>query len=210
MTCHKITTLKHGDFFGETSLLNETPRSATIISSEQSILWGLFKPDLLNLFDSDPKLGLRLIFRLSQIVAERLRLINIFYMRNSIMNYKFLYRILIPLFLGSLFLFAAIKLFSLLSPFLIAYVLFFILKPLVNLLEQRGLNHILSVSLVFFTAFGFLAMFFIIFIPAVASEVSSIQSKLDVYMKVLLDKFNSFKISLSDFSDSLSLLFSRR
>ncbi|MBN1291240.1 MAG: cyclic nucleotide-binding domain-containing protein [Candidatus Latescibacteria bacterium] len=76
MTCHKITTLNHGDFFGETSLLNETPRSATIISAEQSVLWGLFKPDLLNLFDSDPKLGLRLIFRLSQIVAERLRLLN--------------------------------------------------------------------------------------------------------------------------------------
>ena len=76
LTCRKITILRHGDFFGETSLLNETPRSATIVSANSSILWGLFKPDLLNLLDSDPKLGVRLIFRLSQIVAERLRLLN--------------------------------------------------------------------------------------------------------------------------------------
>jgi len=76
LTCSKITVLHHGDFFGETSLLNETPRSATIVSVKPSILWGLFKPDLLNLIDSDPKLGVRLIFRLSQIVAERLRLLN--------------------------------------------------------------------------------------------------------------------------------------
>lgn len=76
LTCSKITSLHHGDFFGETSLLNETPRSATIVSGKPSVLWGLFKPDLLNLIDSDPKLGVRLIFRLSQIVAERLRLLN--------------------------------------------------------------------------------------------------------------------------------------
>ena len=76
LTCSKITTLQHGDFFGETSLLNETPRSATIVSGKSSVLWGHFKPDLLNLIDSDPKLGVRLIFRLSQIVAERLRLLN--------------------------------------------------------------------------------------------------------------------------------------
>lgn len=76
LTCSKITTLHHGDFFGETSLLNETPRSATIVSGNSSVLWGLFKPDLLNLIDSDQKLGVRLIFRLSQIVAERLRLLN--------------------------------------------------------------------------------------------------------------------------------------
>jgi len=76
LTCSKITVLHHGDFFGETSLLNETPRSATIVCVKPSLLWGLFKPDLLNLIDSDPKLGVRLIFRLSQIVAERLRLLN--------------------------------------------------------------------------------------------------------------------------------------
>jgi len=72
----KIASLNKGDFFGDISLLNESPRSATIVASQKTVLYGLFKPDLLNLMDSDPKLGQRLVYRLAQIVAERLRLIN--------------------------------------------------------------------------------------------------------------------------------------
>ena len=73
-TRRKITILKPGDFFGEISLLNDSCRSATVVASQKAILLGLFRPDLLSVMDSDPKLGLRFIYRLSQIVAERLRL----------------------------------------------------------------------------------------------------------------------------------------
>ena len=76
MTRYKISVLSKGDFFGETSLLNESPRSATIITSQQSTLWGLFKPELMSLMDSDPQFGLRFVYRLSQVVAERLRIAN--------------------------------------------------------------------------------------------------------------------------------------
>ena len=76
MICKKIATLNKGDFFGDISLLNESPRSGTVVASQKTVLYGLFKPDLLNLMDSDPKLGQRLVYRLAQIVAERLRLIN--------------------------------------------------------------------------------------------------------------------------------------
>jgi len=76
MTRYKISVLSKGDFFGETSLLNESPRSATIIASAQSTLWGLFKPELMSLMDSDTDFGLRFTFRLSQVVAERLRFAN--------------------------------------------------------------------------------------------------------------------------------------
>ena len=74
LTRRKIAILKPGDFFGEISLLNDSSRSATAVSSHKSVLFGLFRPDLLGVMDSDPKLGLRLIYCLSQIVAERLRL----------------------------------------------------------------------------------------------------------------------------------------
>jgi len=76
MIRNKIATLNKGDFFGDISLLNESPRSGTVLASKKTVLYGLFKPDLLNLMDSDPKLGQRLVYRLAQIVAERLRLIN--------------------------------------------------------------------------------------------------------------------------------------
>ena len=42
-----------------------------IVSS--TVLLGFFKTDLLNLMDSDPKLGVRFVYQLARIVAERLR-----------------------------------------------------------------------------------------------------------------------------------------
>ena len=74
MTKRKIASMKSGDFFGEIALLNDSKRSATITAARKSRLFCLFRPDLLSVMDSDPKLGMRLIYRLSQIVAERLRL----------------------------------------------------------------------------------------------------------------------------------------
>jgi len=76
-TKKKITSLSSGDFFGEIALLNDSPRSATVISSGNSVLYGLFRPDLLGVIDSDPKLGSKLFFNVAQILAERLRLTNL-------------------------------------------------------------------------------------------------------------------------------------
>jgi len=77
MTRRKIAEIHRGDFFGEISLLNDSPRSATTVALTKTTLFGLFRPDLLGLIDSDTKLGFRFIYRLSQIVAERLRLTSL-------------------------------------------------------------------------------------------------------------------------------------
>ena len=76
LTCKKIAAMDTGDFFGEISLLNDSPRSATVVSTTETTLLGLFRHDLLELMKSDPRLGLHLVYRLSQIVAERLRIYN--------------------------------------------------------------------------------------------------------------------------------------
>ncbi|MFC1511566.1 cyclic nucleotide-binding domain-containing protein [Candidatus Latescibacterota bacterium] len=76
MTKARITDLSTGDFFGEISLLNESPRSATVVAEKQSVLFGFFRSDLLALMDSDPKLGVRLVYQIARIVAERLRLVT--------------------------------------------------------------------------------------------------------------------------------------
>jgi CRP-like cAMP-binding protein len=78
MTKRKIIDLGVGDFFGEMSLLNDSPRSATVISTSKSTLLGLFRHDLLELMNSDPSLGVKLVYRLAQIVSERLRHMNEF------------------------------------------------------------------------------------------------------------------------------------
>lgn len=67
-----LAELRDGDFFGEIALLNETPRSATARAATASTLWGLFQPDLLDLLERDPRLGVKLMVRLAQIAGQRL------------------------------------------------------------------------------------------------------------------------------------------
>lgn len=76
LTRTKIAELSEGDFFGEMALLNDIARSATIVAEKPTTLFGLFRSDLLSLMDSDPKLGVRVVYQLAKIVAERLRNIN--------------------------------------------------------------------------------------------------------------------------------------
>lgn len=67
-----LAELTDGDFFGELALLNETPRSATAISRADSVLYGLFRPDLLDLVERDPSLGVQILLRMGQVLSERL------------------------------------------------------------------------------------------------------------------------------------------
>lgn len=71
-TGETLAELTDGDFFGELALLNETPRSATAISRVDSVLYGLFRPDLLDLVERDPSLGVQVLLRMGQVLSERL------------------------------------------------------------------------------------------------------------------------------------------
>ena len=67
-----LAELADGDFFGELALLNETPRSATAMARTESVLYGLFRPDLLGLVEREPSLGVQILLRMSQVISERL------------------------------------------------------------------------------------------------------------------------------------------
>jgi CRP-like cAMP-binding protein len=69
----ELARLEKGDFFGEVALLEDEPRSASVIAMEPTSLIGLFKPDLLDLIDRNPQAGVKIILKLSQILAARLR-----------------------------------------------------------------------------------------------------------------------------------------
>jgi len=71
-TGERLAELTDGDFFGELALLNETPRSATAISRTDSVLYGLFRPDLLGLVEQDSSLGVQILLRMGQVLSERL------------------------------------------------------------------------------------------------------------------------------------------
>jgi CRP/FNR family cyclic AMP-dependent transcriptional regulator len=69
----KIGELRDGEFFGEMSLLDEFPRSAEATAVEKTEALGIFRPDLFGLIEHNPKLGYKILLRLSKRLASRLR-----------------------------------------------------------------------------------------------------------------------------------------
>ncbi|GBD94570.1 cyclic nucleotide-gated potassium channel [bacterium BMS3Abin05] len=71
-----FATLSEGDFLGELALLDDTPRSASVVALEPSKLIGIFRPDLFSLFERKPGLGVKMLSKLAQLVGERLKFTN--------------------------------------------------------------------------------------------------------------------------------------
>jgi CRP-like cAMP-binding protein len=69
----KIAELGEGEFFGEMSLLEEYPRSAQATAVVKTEALGIFRPDLLDLINRHPKLGSKILMKLSTRLASRLR-----------------------------------------------------------------------------------------------------------------------------------------
>jgi len=72
----QLSELKEGDFFGEVSLLDESPRSATAIARTSCKVFGFFQPDLFSLVERNPRLGVKIVIRLAKIIGVRLRNTN--------------------------------------------------------------------------------------------------------------------------------------
>lgn len=69
-----VTQLTQGDFFGELSLVEENgKRTATALAQEDSLLIGFFKPDLLQILDRSPTVGVKVVFRLAEVLGKRLK-----------------------------------------------------------------------------------------------------------------------------------------
>ena len=71
-----ITLLTENDFFGELTLIEKTrfPRTASAYADAASELVGFFKPDLLEIIERNPKLGIKIIMKISEIIGNRLRI----------------------------------------------------------------------------------------------------------------------------------------
>lgn len=65
-----------GVYFGEMSLLEDAPRSATVTASTDGLLLELFQKDFLDLIQHNPFMGVKLLLRLAQLLSQHLRKTN--------------------------------------------------------------------------------------------------------------------------------------
>jgi len=70
----QVTTLTEGDFFGDLALVTHSNRrTASTIAAEETILIGFFKPDLVEISQRSPTAGVKILWRLGEVLGERLR-----------------------------------------------------------------------------------------------------------------------------------------
>ena len=65
--------LEESDIFGELGLIDNSPRNATVTAITSTTVISFLRTELLKLIDENPKTASKLIFKLAQIIAERLR-----------------------------------------------------------------------------------------------------------------------------------------
>ncbi len=60
------------ELLGEFALLDGTPRTASIVAAESSQLIGFFRPDLVEILDTNPVLGCKILLRLAEEMSRSL------------------------------------------------------------------------------------------------------------------------------------------
>jgi CRP/FNR family cyclic AMP-dependent transcriptional regulator len=69
-----VTQLKEGDFLGDLALVEENGRrSATAIASEETMMIGFFRSDLIEISQRNPIAGVKILMRLGEVLGTRLK-----------------------------------------------------------------------------------------------------------------------------------------
>ncbi len=71
-----VTTLHDGQVFGEMSLIDKGPRSATVKALISTIIYRVRQEDLFNLREGNSQITLMLLMSIAQIISFRLRRTN--------------------------------------------------------------------------------------------------------------------------------------
>ena len=71
-----------GGFFGEMALLEELPRSATVKTTQESVLHFMYKVKLDAFMDKHPRIGVKVLRNLAKVLSSRLRVTSDSYVRH--------------------------------------------------------------------------------------------------------------------------------
>lgn len=68
-----LDTLGVGELLGEFALLDDSPRSTSIVAADSCELIGFFRSDLVDLIQTQPQMGFKVLYRLAQIMSTRMQ-----------------------------------------------------------------------------------------------------------------------------------------
>ncbi|MFC1551766.1 AI-2E family transporter [Candidatus Latescibacterota bacterium] len=126
------------------------------------------------------------------------------------MKYQRMLVLVVFLAIISIIFLIAVQLRLILVPFVLAYIFQFALRPLVNMLKQKGVGHGTAVATVFFTSFLIVGSLLYILIPAIISELSNIQNNIENYSSVLINKYHMMQEVLLGGTGPLSEFFGEK
>ena len=68
-----VTVLSEGSFFGEIALVEpDNVRTAMAVPIEKTVVVGFFKPDLMEILERKPDMGVKILFQLCTVIGSRL------------------------------------------------------------------------------------------------------------------------------------------
>jgi len=72
-----IATLKDGDHFGEMSLIDRSPRSASVTTTTPTVLLKLGRKDFFSLIRKENEIAKKILWNFLQVLSHRLRTTNL-------------------------------------------------------------------------------------------------------------------------------------
>ncbi|MCE4957140.1 AI-2E family transporter [Macrococcoides caseolyticum] len=79
---------------------------------------------------------------------------------------------------------------TVIGPIILAFVLFYLLNPIVDFLEKNRVKRLYGIIILFLTIIGLFTVLFTVLIPIIQEQIVSFASNFPDYMKHLLYKFN--------------------
>lgn len=113
------------------------------------------------------------------------------------MTGRIFFRILMILAIIFSCLFIFLTFWNICLPFLLAYIIFYALKPAVTFLEQRGVKHSIAAMTVYLSCFGIFTLVIALVIPTLLSEFSRIKDNVPVYSASVSSLVSSMRNVLS-------------
>lgn len=81
-----LAIFKEGDVFGEMSFIYEGPRSATVVASEDSVLYKMSKERFVQFMVEEPFVAARFLYGLCKVLIQRLKFVDEAFTTVAVMN----------------------------------------------------------------------------------------------------------------------------